>query len=410
MWRRRSPRDNARAVKAAPLCLLAAAALAARAARADDSPPAPAPLSLAVSATPDGAWSMALTNTSDRPQRVHADVRLLWFEVIGAPEAPPSDARRPPRARAFPRGKLPVCRVPAELRPLEGDRTRQVVLAPGERWEAPFDPVLLCGASKLGGELDAGALVYPSYGYPAPPPRPRWKQPPKDDDVERPFVAEAVGASPPRPVTLVEGPVAIVIARPVVAPSASGADASKPPASDDAATPTPGSAPEAPPAGERVSPVMKLTAPRRGDVVRGADVVVGVTLTYVGKRRTSAHVRGDDLEFDVVSPDGQRHACSRRAGVRGPVRDFFDTWRPGARRGFSTRVAEVCGGGVFDAPGVYTIRPTLVLHEAGEEYSLQSLVARATTDHAVHVRVRTGKLPFVDAPARPAGAQPPSSP
>ncbi len=369
--------------------MAAAAALTASVARADDPPPPPAPLSLAVAASPDGAWSMTLTNTSDRPQRLHADVRLLWFEVIGAPVAADPKAKRPPRARAYPRGKLPVCRAPAELRPLEGDRTRQVLLAPGERWESSFDPVLLCGARRLDGELDSGALVYPSYGYPAPPPRPKWKKPPKDDE-DRPFVAEAVGAEPGRPVTLVEGPVAIVVTKPSSEP-------------DHDAPPPPADA-------ERASPTMKLTAPRRGDFARGADVVVGVTLTYVGKRRTSAHARGDDIEFDVVAPDGEHHACSRRSGIRGPVRDFFETWRPGARRSFSTRVSEVCGGGVFDAPGVYSIRPTLVLHEAGEEYSLQSLVARAAPEHDVRVRVRTGKRPFVDAPAKPAGSAPPPPP
>lgn len=407
---RREKGANAGGVKLASLSLALGVALAAPSARAEEPKPT---LSLGVSANADGAWTMVLTNVGDRPQRVHADVRLLWFEVIGAPTAP--DGKHPQRARAYPRGKLPVCRVPAELRPLEGDRSRQVVLAPGERWEAPFDPVLFCGAMKLDGELGAGALVYPSYGYPTPP-RPKWKKPSKEEEAERPVIAEVIGAPAGPATSLVEGPGALVVA-PVPEGSAAKPPEAPPSGSKPADAPPPGSkpsdapaAPEAPAAVEPVPPVMTLSAAHRGDAARGADVVVAVTLSYVGKRKTSVHVRPDDLEFEVVAPDGERHACSRRSGIRGPARDFFETWRPRAKRSFSTRVFEVCGGGVFDRPGVYSIRPTLVLHEAGEEYSLQSLVARATVDHDVRVRVRTGKRPFLDAPARPAGVAPPPSP
>ncbi|MCC6645697.1 MAG: hypothetical protein IT374_09020 [Polyangiaceae bacterium] len=386
-------------MKPATLCLAVAVGLVAGRARAEDPPPPPPapppPLSLAVATPVDAPWTMTLTNTSDRPQRVHADVRLLWLEVIGAPVAAP-EGKRPPRARAYPRGKLPVCRGPAELRPIEGDRARQVVLAPGQRWQSTFDPVLLCGAMKLDGELERGAIVYPSYGY-APPPRPKWGKPKKVDPEELPFIAEPVG-EPSGPTTaLVEGPVAVVSPRP---------EPAAPKGDDDHAH---ASAHDAdPPSVERTPAVMKLSAARRGDAGRGADVVVSVTLSYLGKRRTLIHVRSDDLEFDVTTPSGEHHSCSRRSVIRGPARDFFETWRPGAKRSFTVRVFEVCPGGVFDAPGVYSIRPSLVLHEAGEEYALQSLVTKATLDHELRVRVRTGRLPFVDAPAEPAGDPKPS--
>lgn len=318
--------------------------------------------------------------------RLHADVRLLWFEVVGAPVA--VDEKKRAKAKAYPRGKLPVCRVPAEMRPLESDRTRQLVLAPGEQWTATFDPVLQCGAMKLDGELTAGAVVYPSYGYPTPP-RPKWKKAPKEDDPDLPFVAERSEKSDDPPVRLVEGVVAIVPPRPPV-PRAEDA----PPTGEKPA----GEAPAKAPPVEPVHPQMTLETAHRADASRGAEVVVTAVLSYEGKRKTSVHVRADDLDFDVVTPTGAKQTCSRRSGIRGPARDFFETWKPHAKRAFTTRLFEVCGSGVFDRPGVYSVTPTLVLHEGGEEYSLQALVARANAAHDVRVRVRTGTKPFVQPP------------
>ncbi|RYE93639.1 MAG: hypothetical protein EOO75_03920 [Myxococcales bacterium] len=112
----------------------------------------------------EGPWHLALTNAGDAPVRLLADGRLLWLEVIEAP-TPIDPKKKTPKARAMVRGKLPVCRAPAELRP-EGEIAQRVLLLrPGERYEEDIDPMLICGAGKVMAGLRPGALVYPHYGY-----------------------------------------------------------------------------------------------------------------------------------------------------------------------------------------------------------------------------------------------------
>ena len=119
-------------------------------------------LTVSVSTHLVGPWKLTLTNEGTTPLRVLADGRFAYLEIIGAPvaeeETPRGKWKRPAKATAFPRGKIPVCRMPADMRPPVMDR--MLILAPGHRYVETFDPVVFCGASKIAAEIDAETVVY----------------------------------------------------------------------------------------------------------------------------------------------------------------------------------------------------------------------------------------------------------
>ena len=357
-----------------------------------EEPAAPRPgLTLQVSAPPAGPWTMTLANEGTTALRVAADVRFLSLEVIAPPD-PPAGADAKPHhrekpVRGYPRGTLPACRMPADMRPAEPSPDRALVLQPGERYVETFLPTLLCGAGKLAGELVAGAVVYPSFGWPAP--RHTGKKGPQP-----PFVAEPLklaDASPP--VRHVEAAGILLSASTPPAPMRDPEDAKED-----------GTPPEE--AVDERAPRLVLRAARFADAANAAATSISVTLSNVGKRKTVVHLRRDDLALRVAGPGGSSATCAAGSDRRGASRDFFETLGPGDHRSFVVQIAERCPSGTFDRPGVYTVTPTLVLRQRGAEWGLSAFVGRIQAEAAVELRVRTGRAPFYASPPRVEGAKP----
>lgn len=341
-------------------------------ARADDDEPPP--LRLEVVAELGRPWKMVVTNVSKIDLRVPADARLLSLEVVPAPKAEDFDPKKKHKPKAYVRGKMPVCRVPADMRAPEVGSDRMVVLKPGQRYVEVFDPMAICGTSKVGDTLGPGALVYPSYGY----------APRKKDDDKPPFVAEPIHAAdddedawkqilaPP-----------VFLNRPPEAPAAPGA------ADDDDE--------------DDRRPRVEVTTQERVDSQSSSDLTVRATIKNVGERAALLHLRQDDLQFVVGTPGGFQILCRLGPQPRGAVPDFFETWRPGRSRSYTTRLREVCPNGTFDRPGVYTAHASVFLRQTGDPQHLTAFVTTADAEHDTKIRVRKGKLPYHAAPPRVLG-------
>ena len=339
-------------------------------ARADEGDDAP-PLRVEVSASQDGPWELTLTNVSKVALRVPADVRLLALEVIPAPRAedsfPSKKKRRAPIA--YVRGKMPICRVPADMRPPTVGFDREVVLQPGERYAESFDPMTICGASAVGATIGPGALVYPRYGYP----------PRKKGDDGPPFAAA------PTRTDSDEDAWKEILGPPLSIPG-----------STEAPPPHPAGGSDDLDAGPRI----EVTMSPRLDVAGADALAVRVTVKNAGERAALLRVRQDDLQFTIDPPHGEPVTCALGSPLRAAVPDFFETWRPGMSRTFTPRLVEVCPRSTFDRPGVYTVRASVVLRQTGEAQDKRALVTTADAIRGTKVRIRTGPLSFYAAPPR----------
>lgn len=332
---------------------------------------------------------MVLANEGTTPLRVSADVRQLWVEVVGAPPPPattPAAARRAPPPKAFPRGKQPVCRVPAEMRPADAASDRALVLKPGERYEESFDPVVLCGAGKLMHELGPGAIVYPSFGWALPHQYGiKKKNPPPPPP---PYVAESLKLDDDTP------PVKLVVIDGLAVPPVPA-----PPADQSVATRTEPRAENGDPIDERGAR-LTLHAGSFGDFEAAGDVSISVTLKNVGKRAIPVRIHEDDLEVSVQKPTGEIVTCSAGPERTNVARDLFDKLGPGSHRSLTAQLRERCPNGTFDRPGAYALTPTLLLRDRGRQIGLDGFVGRVPASTPTRIRVRTGKLPFHARPPR----------
>lgn len=373
--------------------LVLAFALVAPAAYAEGPTPAaatPAPgLTVSVTADSPSTWRMVLANEGTTPLRVTADVRQLWIEVVGAPTVPAAGtttAHRTPAPKAFPRGKLPVCRMPGGMRPSEPAPDRALVLKPRERYEETFDPVLLCGAGKAMHELGPGAVAYPSFGWSLP--HHGFAKKKKAAPPPPPYVAESTKLEEDTP------PVRLVETDALAVPPAPS------PAADKAVAPRGEQRDEnGAPVDER-GPRLTLHAAAFGDFEVGADVAITVTLKNVGKRATTVRVHEDDLEVRVQKPTGEVVTCSPGPDRSNVARELFDRLAPGAHRSMSTMLRERCPLATFDRPGAYSMTPVLLLRERGRQVGVDAFVGRVPAATPTRFRVRTGKLPFYTTPAK----------
>lgn len=414
---------------------------AAGAASGDEQPPAPL-VRLGVEAPAAGPWVMRVTNDGATSVRVVADARLLWLEVVPSPEAP----AKPPAARrmqgvAHVRGKMATCKAPPALRGVGEENDRSLILRPGEAYVEEFDPMLLCGAGKLMAGLRQGALVYPSLGYPDPPrhgPKPKKAPAPKP-----PFVVESLRE--PRdvaPMRHLEATPFVVQAAPIEAtdeasraaapPHAKGdeaaregepRDATRPeatggagkhasgksdgaagakPPGDDADAPRPeagATRDDKPPVvlDERAAR-LEVTSTRRADAHAARDVALDVQIENKGKRAALVHMRGDDVSFDVTTPQGQHVVCDAGLDRRGAARDFFEPLAPGAKRKFGALLRERCPAGTFSRPGIYQARAVLTLRDEGHQYRLAAMVTRVEARELAKFRLQTAPLRYHVAP------------
>jgi hypothetical protein len=365
---------------------------------AEPAEPASPPLRLGFSASPGGMFRMVLTNEGSSPLRIAADGRLLWLEVVSAPEPPPSDKekgdkekgekdRHPTKAappKAFPSGKMPLCKMPPEMRPDTLLPDRALILEPGERYEETIDPVALCGAGAVAAGLGAGAIVYPHYGFPEtrrPAPQKKGAKPEKP---RPPYIAEGTKLEDETAIRSIDGtPIVLGPMDEPPDPSATGSRNDAPHGDD--------------PVDER-APRLTLDAPARVDAGSAEDITVTLQVANVGKRKAIVHLRTDDLAFTVVKPTGETAKCNPSAGKRAVARDFFETLAPDAHRAMTVRVRELCAQSTFDRPGVYLITPRLALREGGDQFRLAGFLGTVRAA-PMRLRVRTGKLPYY--PSRP---------
>jgi hypothetical protein len=392
---------------AAALCLSSGPLAHAEEAAKPALPPE-AGVSLSITPAHAGPWRMVLANDGPAPVRILADARLLWFEVITAPEPPPL-GKKPPKAQAFPRGKIPICRPPAELRPQHEFEQRALILKPGERYTEDFDPMLLCGAGKQMAGLKPGAVLYPHYGYPDPPKKPlHGKKPDGPELPPLPHVLDSIAE--PRavlPARGIEGPVLVLSSYrpPEASPTETTPEKPAEITREGEPKPTP-----APPVDER-APRLVLTATPFVDAHDRTSVAVTVTLKNEGLRPALLHFRNDNVGFTVHTPTGEVARCNPVDSSRGAVRDFFETLGAGKRRSVTVQLREFCPGELFDRPGIYHLQAFADLHQSGDAFRLPALVARAQAEET-RLRIRTGTLPYqaqppaVDAPpAPPASSQ-----
>ena len=353
---------------------------------------------------------MVLANEGPAPVRILADARLLWFEVITAPEPPPP-GKKPPKAQAFPRGKIPICRPPAELRPQHELEQRALILKPGERYTEDFDPMLLCGASKEMLGLKPGAVIYPHYGYPDPPKRPHHGKKPDGPGIPPlPHVLDSIAE--PRavlPARGIEGS-GLVLSSYQPPPETGSTELTQEKPAEVTEEGEKKTAP-APPVDER-APRLVLTATPFADAHDRTSVAVTVTLKNEGLRPALLHFRHDDVGFVVQTPTGAAARCNQVDSSRGAVRDFFETLGAGKRRSVTVQLREFCPGELFDRPGVYHVQAFADLHQSGDTFRLPALVARVQAEQETRLRIRTGTLPYhtqppaVDAPPPPAAPPP----
>lgn len=374
---------------AAAVCLGALSALSPNVARAEE-PKEPAaepssPIAFTIEPLEEGRWRMALENTGDAPLRVLSDARYVWLEVVTAPVVPEEGAKKKPKPKAYPKGKIPLCRAPSDLRPSLASSDRWVTLKKGERVVEHFDPVLLCGATGTSDGMSRGAVIYPHFGTPPDAAMLRAIKQKKPVKPKGPFVVEPASASATGPFLrdLEATTFAIPYELAGFSPESFAAGGGPGRPGDDV---------------DERAPRVQITANGRGDAATETDVSVRVTTKNVGLRPAMVHLRPDDFSFAIAPPSGPSTQCGPGPAQRGAARDFFVNLAPGASRTTTLLLRELCPGRTFSQPGVYRILPRLELRETGNEYNLTAFTASAPAPNPTRVRVRAGRLPFHVAP------------
>ncbi len=269
--------------------------------------PAPTPPSVTVeivASEPATGWSMRLTNTGLEAVRVVADARLLSLEIT-----PPGG------------GPVARCVLPAEMRPVT-DTGRTIVLVAGRSYSESFDPRLYCFAERERVALVAGAAVVGRVGFGADSPSP-------------PFVAAL--AAPLRPelhaTELVSAPVTVGAASPVVA---------SPPASA--------------PVSDAVPAALSVSMPARIDASAAGDTEIAFSVDNAGPRPSSLLLRSATLGLLVERPDGVTLRCGGNGSRLTAIAEAATVISPGGRASRSVNASALCPD-VFDAPGLYVVRP-----------------------------------------------------
>ncbi|MGE0327971.1 MAG: hypothetical protein AB7S68_37010 [Polyangiaceae bacterium] len=341
-----------------------------------DAPPAPSELELSVKQHgPSLPWSYEIKNVGERPVRVAADPRLLWFEV----QVPGKKKRR-------------TCRLPAELFPKHADKDFSLMLRPGERFGQRFDPRLYCFAAGGQTELVAGAVVYPRFGWPkkfktswrggkrlqteeldapfavTPPERPRRgkKQPRAKQDLPKKETH----------LKLIEGK--------GLGLRSAYAGWSKDALAED----------DKPEQSDWDSPEPMLTMQTGSDAAAERMATVQVKLKNPSKdRKLIVYFRRELLSFEVMGPDGLK-SCTPEPRTRFPEAQAFTTLGPGRSISVVSRLVELCPRGTFDRPGLYLIRARFDSKDDGAEFGLQGFTGRIVAEQPATVRIRGGEKPF----------------
>jgi hypothetical protein len=356
--------------------LLLATSGAAAAPREDppDLPPAGVALRIQTADAP-APWKMEVTNTGNEMLRLAADGRLLRLEI-----RPPADATPDPTTEKAKKGKNAKkdpsveCRAPASLRPAIVADDRAVALPPGARYQEDFDPALFCFDKEQREALVPGATLVAKLGFV--PATAKRGSPARQSS---PYVAEPM--SPNAAVSPLKEVVATAFTIPE--PSAKPKDPAAP--KDKQADADPG------------APRMEISAPRWVDSEGARSLSFSVTVSNAGKRPLVAHLRNENLSFDVEGPSGSAH-CQIWNGQRKLVKDFFKTMAPGGRESMTVLLGEVCPAMVFDTPGLYKVTPRITLLDEPGRSPVSSWTGTAVAAQPTIVRMRSGSRPFYRQP------------
>lgn len=353
-------------------------------------PPLPVTLTV-VASSPDPPWLLRIENTGESPIRIPADVRLLTLELT------------PPR-----KATTTKCSAPAALRPSKFPASRELYLKPGDAYEEPFDPRLICFGDAID-LLREGTSVKPRFGFGGP-------------GAKGPFAAQ--GTDRPESFAPVREIVGAVVTLPAVppppppggAPQASPGSAARsayaaPAAPPEAAAPrstasaAPGSKPivkdstqsETPT--DRQAPALDIYVSRHSDAGAARDIVMTIRAVNEGRRELLTVIRSRMLAFHVeaLGPDNRPVSTVECRGQDAPhaipveaVRDVD----PGQTVRVPILIAEVCPPSTFSRPGLYRVTARLDPTVGGEGAKKNPHVGEALARQSALIRVATARDPF----------------
>lgn len=347
------------------------AAPAAKAPAPDPAPALPAPqVSLKVTPSGGGPWSLKIENLGEGPVRIAADPRLLVLELTPPTTEPPPDPTR--KKKAAP-AAAPRCVLPDDARPSTDDG-RDLVIPSKRSWSVTFDPLFYCFGARERAALVAGTQVKARFGWPAPAPRAGAK-PGKTPALTPPLAVTPVGASVGK-----VSPLKAIDADPIVLTEAVGTiKATK--------------ADWEPSAKDGDDSNVWLTIPEAMDAARGAELATAVTLTNGTDRPITLLYRPDMLQFTVSGPAGTV-SCGSLRTVSSPIRELFVTVPVKGKADTSVLVTTTCPAGTFDEPGVYRVVPRLdTTGASGRAMGLKTWDGVARGKAPLLVRVRSPRKP-----------------
>ena len=306
--------------------------------------------------TPTSPWRMVVVNRESQPVRIVADATRLSFLIRG-----PADK------------KYATCSIPTSMQ--SSPVARQLVLQPGELYAEDFDLRLFCWGDAAD-RLIAGASTTAFLGWsPGKPKRYGKPKPPSPPFAVEATVPPAAFADQKRLASLTTWL------------NADAFTSSKP--SPDEDKPTVLGAPD-----------LRLRTPRWVDASNVRDARLTATLTNVGDRTATVHLRPDDLEVTVFKPDGQTAVCPAGPSMRASARDFFQTIKPGKSSSVVYLIAEMCPRDTFERPGIYELRATLRVRDDGATYGLHALTGNFPVKQSTLLRIRSAREPYHAAPPR----------
>jgi hypothetical protein len=312
-------------------------------------------------ADPVGPWRLRIENAGPSPVRLIADARLVTMDVTATAEeeaaahpsapdtAPGTKTKKKAHAKA-PRAVVAHCRLPAEMRPVDEDDARALVVPPGRAYVETFDVRAMC----FGAQLDAmvpGARVTPHFGWTA---KSAKKLHAKagaavafsGPEVIGPVDVAVPGAPAVDPVAELDAP-EVILARP---PTLDGVPAhpNEPPEDRNGD----GLVDDHPMYDQHHHLV--LTLPKYVDHESRVDIPAPLTLSNQGDRPRAIFYRASRVRFEVLSPAGERSTCGSPPDQT-PLPEFYTHLKHGQAAHLSMLVSDVCDVDVFSRAGVYEV-------------------------------------------------------
>jgi|GEM_PF-1000958 len=377
----------------------------------------------------DLRWLLAIQNRGEQPVSLVALPELLTFEVVPK-ERPAEPAPPPPSAPKWGQKPPPP---PAQIWCGEAPKTAsldsRITLLPSEMLVHVFDPRSYCDSSDV---LEQGATIKARYGFPLETKK-VWRKgklteetlPPKAPlafepavPMETPAAAPPPAAAPsttttpgadaeqtPAPVLElkhVEAPAFVLdetypleriaplgrIEPPGTSDASAAAAATTPAAGGDApaaATSPEAAAPKPPP--PPPPPPLTLTIRPMGATTNPAFNTVTVTAKNTSGASMRLFLRRELISYQVTGPNGPV-TCRMTPGARAPNPPAYSSLGVGASVSLTTRLAEACPKGTFDAPGSYTVFARVDAQNDGREHGFVAFTGTAITQQPTTLTVR----------------------